>query len=110
VLAVFDSVTLEPIACGLIQRAEDRVLVPVPAQDQAPSLEARAQLAGFCLTRLMAGAETTDCIDAVGTSACAAEHCELGACLEKCADYTACLDAAAMASTSTPEVTCSADS
>ena len=71
-----------PTACGVIERGEDRKLVALPAESEAPSTDARAQLAGLCVARLTAGAASGACADAGAITACAAEHCELGACVE----------------------------
>jgi hypothetical protein len=91
-IALFDPATAAPIACGVIERGEDRRLVALPPENEAPSTDARAQLAGLCLARLTAGGASGACADASALTACAAEHCELGACVERCAGFTACLD------------------
>jgi hypothetical protein len=92
-IAIFDPATQVPLACGVIERGEDRTLVALPPENEAPSTEARAQLAGLCIAKLTAGATSGACADASAITACAAEHCQLGACLEKCREHTACLDA-----------------
>ena len=78
-VALFDPATGMPTACGVIERGADRTLVALPAENESPSTDARAQLAGLCIARLTAGGTGGACADAAAITTCAAEHCELGA-------------------------------
>jgi hypothetical protein len=91
-VALFDPVTGAPTACGVVERGPDRRLVALPGENEAPSIEARAQLAGLCVARLTGGGAGAECAVPKALAACAAEHCELGACVEACKSFTACLD------------------
>lgn len=90
-LAMFDATTDAPVACGLIERGPDVGDTGLPPLTEGPPAAVRAAVAGMCLTRTFPPSVRTDCPDAAALVACSAEHCGLGACLETCADYTACL-------------------
>jgi len=80
------------VACGVIERGEDVARVPLPPDDRPPSVDTRAQVAGLCFAKQFSAASGGDCADSEALVACAADHCELGACLETCAEQVACID------------------
>ena len=88
---VSDPITLAPIACGVIERAEDAPYAPPLAPGEGPKIELQAQIAGICLAQTFSQDNTRPCPDPNELVKCSSEHCNLGACLEACKDYTACL-------------------
>ena len=80
-------------SCGKIVRAPDVVRVPLPPATQAPSLESRGAIAGLCLARMFPSVGT-NCPSTAGIVSCVEQHCDLGGCVESCAEYTRCLDRA----------------
>jgi hypothetical protein len=80
------------VACGVIERGEDVAAVPLPPDDRPPSIEVRAQISGLCFAKQFSAASVGDCADSEALVACAADHCELGACLETCAEQVECID------------------
>ena len=90
-MVVQDPTTLEPIACGVIERAEDAAYVPAPPET-GMQLQIQAQVAGICLSGTFTQDNTRPCPDPAELVQCSSEHCNLGACLEECKDFTACLE------------------
>ncbi|HKU37360.1 MAG TPA: hypothetical protein VJR89_04415 [Polyangiales bacterium] len=86
-----DRSTGEVRACGVISRGPDAVVVPLPPANEAPGLEARAAIAGICFGRQFAGAGP-DCPVPAALVECVDLHCDLGSCLQTCAEYARCLD------------------
>jgi hypothetical protein len=94
-VVVYDSNSLEPIACGVITRAADVSALPVAGtgteQDAGVKPEARAVLAGLCLARAIVRDNAQPCPDPGELAECASEHCELDACVAQCTDFLACV-------------------
>lgn len=92
-LALYDPATGEPVACGVIEAAGVTPPRTLPPLEMGPSSKTRAQIAGICPLLLGNITGRTDCPDPSAVAACAAEHCDLGQCLDVCSGYAACLDA-----------------
>lgn len=91
-IALFDPLSGAPTACGIVEAAPERVLVAAPPESEAPSVETRAVLAGSCFAKLTSGGALGACNDSAALSACAVEHCELGACIAACEGFSACVE------------------
>ena len=92
-LAVLDPDTGEPLLCAPIEVAEGGKPVGLSTATP-PRPEVVAALGNLCVFRaLPEWQRSTPCPDPVELNTCVLEHC-VGACLERCSDHIACLDAA----------------
>lgn len=92
-LAVLDPDTGEPLVCGRIEvgKAGKPAASNDPGRPRHDTVTALANLCGFRAGPPPAG--SAHCSDVEELADCAFEHC-VAACLDVCAEYAACLDAA----------------
>jgi hypothetical protein len=111
-LVIHDPDTNDPLVCAKIEVADQGALVQPIAADTRPRSTVVAQLAGLCVLGPTAFEQTNGaahCPNLDNVADCALTHC-VGACLEACAGYVACLsDAKSVCGTDCqPTTECSA--
>jgi len=87
-----------PVACGTITRdappsgLEAGALDASGSDAHVPSVEVRAELAGFCLSQIVVRSNDQSCPDVGKFEACVSGRCGPAACYGPCAEYSACLE------------------
>lgn len=93
VLVIHDPATLQPLACGTIEREADAGVSLDASSLEGGSVaraDIRAQIAGLCQYKMLS--PTPACPVPEQVANCACTHCGLSACLAACSDYATCLE------------------